>query len=358
MICRTCLYPSTKPDLHFDETGQCSACRNYENRPQVDWHVRHQELMRLLDRFNGECLVGSSGGKDSTSIAIRLKELGADVTAVTARTCMLTDVGRMNIDNLAKYVKTIEVVPNMSERAELNRIGLDLVGDISLPEHWAVFSTPFRVAVDIGKKLVFYGENPQSQYGGPVGSEKSKEMTQRWANEFGGFLGLRPSDIEGFDMSFYIPPKAKDLEGVEAHFLGAYMPWDSHDNADLAIKHGMKTYGRPPGPQNYWNFENLDNAQCGAHCFFLKVKYGYTRADAQLSVDIRSGRITREQALKESEKRIGFPFVYAGVPFEEVLDHIGMSKQAFFNVVKRFDGGYCNAFERGETEDWGSVAQA
>ena len=338
MICRTCLYPSTKPDLHFDETGQCSACRNYENRPQVDWHVRHQELMRLLDRFNGECLVGSSGGKDSTSIAIRLKELGADVTAVTARTCMLTDVGRMNIDNLAKYVKTIEVVPNMSERAELNRIGLDLVGDINWIQHAAIFSTPFRVAVETGKKLVFFGENSQDAYGGPRGSEKAKELTLRWISEFGGLLGLRPQDIEGFDMTFYTPPKAKDMEGVEAHFLGAYLPWDSHANAAVAIKHGMRTYGKPPGPQSWWEWENIDDSSCGIHCHFMKVKYGYTRADAQLSVDIRSGRITREQALVESAKRRGFPYEYCGVPFEEVLDRIGMKVERFRQIERQFAG--------------------
>jgi len=88
MICRTCLYPDTKPDLHFDETGQCSACRSYESRPEIDWGQREEELLTLLDRFDGRCIVPSSGGKDSTYQVIKLLELGADVTIVTARTCI------------------------------------------------------------------------------------------------------------------------------------------------------------------------------------------------------------------------------------------------------------------------------
>jgi hypothetical protein len=83
-------------------------------------------------------------------------------------------VGRANIDNLARYARTIEVVPNMTVRAKLNRLGLELVGDISWPEHAAIFSTPFHVARDTGHTLLMYGENPQDQYGGPLGSEAAR----------------------------------------------------------------------------------------------------------------------------------------------------------------------------------------
>ena len=156
--CRTCAIPDTRPDTHFDETGQCSACRSYARRPEIDWIAREKELQQLLDRHHGECIVPSSGGKDSTYQAITLKQMGADVTVVTARTCHLTPIGRRNIDNLARYCKTIEVVPNMHDRAELNRMGLDLVGDISWPEHVSIFTTPFRTSVDLGIPLIFYGE--------------------------------------------------------------------------------------------------------------------------------------------------------------------------------------------------------
>ena len=38
--CKRCCLPSTKPHLSFDEEGICNACRNYENRKNVDWDER------------------------------------------------------------------------------------------------------------------------------------------------------------------------------------------------------------------------------------------------------------------------------------------------------------------------------
>ena len=342
MLCKSCLIPDTRPDTQFVD-GECSACIAYKNRPRVDWDERKKELVKLLDRFDGKCIVPSSGGKDSTSQVIRMLELGADVTIVTARTCMLTSIGRRNIDNLAKYARTIEVVPNMRERAELNRLGLEMVGDISLPEHFAIFATPFRVAVSENIPLIMYGENPQNQYGGPLTELGSKIMTRRWVTEFGGHLGIRPSDFVGYDMRDYSLPSEKDISrvGVEAHFLGAYVPWDSHENAKIAIDHGMETYGMPPGPANYWEWENLDNAQTGIHDYFCWLKYGYGRAEAQLSVDIRSGLKDRKSAEKSAATMPRFPVEYCEVDWRDVLDHIGMTTARFRQLEEQFRGDAC-----------------
>ena len=43
--CKRCCLPSTKPHLSFDEEGICNACRNYENRKNVDWDERKKELL-------------------------------------------------------------------------------------------------------------------------------------------------------------------------------------------------------------------------------------------------------------------------------------------------------------------------
>jgi precorrin-6x reductase len=88
--------PDTRPDTPFTD-GVCQACITFEKRPQIDWATRKAELLTLLDQHHGRCIVPSSGGKDSTYQAITLKELGADVTVVTARTCHLTPIGRQNI---------------------------------------------------------------------------------------------------------------------------------------------------------------------------------------------------------------------------------------------------------------------
>lgn len=351
-ICRTCCYPDTKVDLHFDETGECSACVSYRKRATIDWTGRLDALKQLLDRADGRVIVGSSGGKDSTYIALRLKELGADVTAVTATTCHLTPIGRANIDNLARHVRTIEVTPNMTVRAKLNRLGLQLVGDISWPEHASIFSVPFRVAAQMGVKLIMYGENPQEAYGGPMGSDEAMQMTRRWVSEFGGFNGLRPADFVGMegiterDMQDYRLPTQAELQGIEAHFLGQYEPWDSRRNADVARAHGMQVL--LPRPDNWWRFENLDNAQTWIHDHLMWLKYGYSRGCAQISVDVRAGRCNRQDALLFLRQwKPSLRGYYCEVGIHQILDRIGMTRAQLDEVCERFKNREIHGVARG-----------
>ena len=340
--CSECVMPNTRPD-HVFVDGVCPACINAAKKPDIDWQIREKELLSLLDRHDGRCIVPSSGGKDSTYQVLKLIELGADPLVVTASTCHLTPIGRKNIDNLARYATTIEVSPNKTVRAKLNKLGLEMVGDISWPEHAAIFSTPFRVAVDMNVPLIFYGENPQDQYGGPEGSEEAKTMTRRWTQEFGGFLGLRTSDFVGAEgitarnMADYELPAISLIEtvGVEAHFLGKYLPWDSKHNAEVATGHGM--IAKLPCESNWWKAENLDNAQTGLHDWAGYLKYGYGRCAAQVSIDIRSGALTRDEGLRIiAEREHIFPETYAGVSLDEVLERIGMDRRSLFKAMDSF----------------------
>jgi N-acetyl sugar amidotransferase len=339
--CTRCVMVDTRPDTAFVD-GVCSACLAYEKRKDIDWDARKQELLNLLERHNGRCIVPSSGGKDSHYQVLTLLELGAKERVVTATTCHLTSIGRANIDNLARYASTIEVTPNMTVRRKLNKIGLETVGDISWPEHASIFTVPFRMAGALDIPLIFYGESPQNQYGGPPGSETARQMTGRWVSEFGGFLGLRATDLIGEqgltkdDMEHYRLPKPEVMDQVEAYFLGQFIPWDSHRNADIAKKAGMRI-GLLPTPANVWDGENLDNAQTGLHDHMMYRKYGYGRGCAQASVDIRSGLITRAQALTWVREHDGLvPYTYAGVTIEAVLKRIAMTMEELDKVLDRF----------------------
>lgn len=343
--CTRCLYPRTKPDLAFDANGVCSACTNFRNRPTIDWAAHKRELEAILETGkNGtgyDCIVPSSGGKDSHYQALTLIDMGARPLIVTASTDYLTPIGRANIDNLARYATTIEVTPNRSVRAKLCRLGLEMVGDVSWGEHASIFSVPFRIASSLGIPLVFFGENSQDAYGGPPGSEKSQTLTARWRSEYGGLLGLRPSDFIGqegitaADMADYVLPNDDAMAKVTAYFLGQFIPWDSRRNAEAARLAGMRT--QLPSPANFWDFENVDNLFTGAHDFLCWLKYGFGRATAQLSVDVRNGLLSRDEALPIAERRDGwFPEYYTGVSFDDGLRYMDMSRVHFLRI--------CNAF--------------
>lgn len=92
-----------------------------------------------------------------------------------------------------------------------------------------------------------------------------------------------------------------------------------------------------PCRANRWPLENLDNAQTGLHDYFMYLKYGFGRGCQQISVDVRSGRVSREEALEWVEKYDGtFPDDYAGIPLSAVLDRIGMTRKQLDEVMRRF----------------------
>lgn len=343
--CQRCLLPTSRPDLHFNARGVCSACTSFDKRKRIKWASRKTKLEILLESGRNssgyDCVVPSSGGKDSHWQVLTLIEMGARPLLVTASTCHLSRIGRKNLDNLARFATTIEYSPNKVVRAKLNKLGQELVGDTSWPEHASIFTVPFRAACDFGIPLIFYGESPQEAYGGPVGTDKAKEMTLRWVSEFGGFLGLRPSDFVGQDgitardMEDYTPPSADRVEiaGVHSYFLGQYLEWDSHRNARVAAEHGMEQV--LPTNANWWKHENLDNAQTGLHDYGMLRKYGFGRACSQLSVDIRMGRITRDRALEIlKDKESVYPGDYMGVSLRDIVGRIGMTEEG---LRKSFD---------------------
>ena len=340
--CRLCVLPDTRPDTPFID-GICSACISFTKRRDVDWAARRRDLELLLERGKNDtgydCIVPSSGGKDSHWQVLQLIEMGAKPLIVTASTCHLTPIGRANIDNLARYATTVEVTPNRDTRRKLNKLAMEMVGDISWPEHVSIFTTPFRVAAELGIPLLFYGENPQEAYGGPMGSEEARVMTRRWVSEFGGFLGLRPADfaLMGYDMREYLPPSDERLAvaGVEAHFLGQYLGWDSYRNANAAARAGMKQ--TLPTPANYWAYENLDNAQTGIHDHAMYRKYGFGRGAQQVSVSVRAGTMTREEALRWVLRHDGlFPHEYAGVHILDVLEPLGVDMKWLVRTLDQF----------------------
>lgn len=349
--CSRCVMPETKPDLQIDEEGVCSACRYYERRPSVDWGSRRDELIKVLERFrskdgsNYDCIVPVSGGKDSTYQVVRLLELGMNPLCVTASTDDLSAIGRRNLENIKRLgVDLLEVSVNPRIRRKLNRIALEQVGDVSWPEHVTIFTIPVRMAVQLGVPLLVWGENSQNEYGGPASAAENNTLTRRWLEEFGGLLGLRVSDfigIEGIerkDLIQYSYPSDDELSrsGVTGIFLGYYLMWDGRENAEVAKAHGFEYLDRPVEGALV-DYENLDNHQTGIHDYFKFLKFGFGRCTDQVCLEIRRGRMSREQGLKIVRERDGrFPATYLGKPIEEILAEFDMTAAQFQRVCDRF----------------------
>lgn len=349
--CKQCVMPDTKPDLHFDDEGVCSACRSYQGRKEVNWSERRKELEKVLSRYrakNGQswdCIIPVSGGKDSTYQVIRMLQLGMNPLCVTATTCYLSEIGRKNIDNIKELgVDYMEFTPNPKIRNKLNKIGLTQVGDISWPEHVGIFTIPVRAAVQFNVPLIIWGENSQNEYGGPAAASENHILNRRWLEEFGGMLGMRVSDLiglEGIEAKHLIPytyPTDKELKmaGVTGLFLGYYIPWDGYSNALISQAHGFNTY-HTTVEGSIVNYENLDNYQTGIHDYFKYLKFGFGRATDIACLHLRRGRITRKDAIEIVNKHDGkFPWTYLGKAVEEILIPLGIEMEEFIKICDRF----------------------
>ena len=349
--CTICLLPETKPDLKFDEKGVCSACTAYKNRAAVDWDARQLEFDSVISKFKSksvskwDCIIPVSGGKDSTAQVLKILEYGLNPLCVTATTCDLSQVGRNNIENIKNLgVDYIEFSPNPVVRKKLNRIGLEVVGDIAWPEHVGIFTIPVRAAVDYRVPLIIWGENSQNEYGGPASAQDSPYLNRRWLEEFGGMLGLRVSDLHGSqgisekDLIPYSYPSEVELNdvGVTGLFLGHYFPWDGLSNYLLAQAHGFESFGSVV-EGSMVDYENLDNHQHGIHDYFKFLKFGFGRATDIASLHVRRGRLTRYEALQIVKKNDGkYPWTYLGKPLEKILNRIDISVSEFDRICDRF----------------------
>lgn len=343
--CVRCVMPDTKPDLWFDENGVCSACLNFENRKYIDWEGKRQELNNFLESYRSksyyDCIVPVSGGKDSHFQVMKMLEMGMHPLAVCARTDDFTDIGRRNLENLKKLgVDCIEVSVNPNIRKKIARQALVELGDISWPEHVTIFTIPVRIALQFNIHLIVWGENPQNEYGGPAMDSDNPYLTKDWLQEFGGLLGMRPSDLDFSeqDLLMYTYPSNEDLEraDITGFFLGYFFPWDGMQNAIDASARGYEWSERPI-ETHYKRYENLDNYQTGIHDYFKYLKYGFGRTTDLVCIDIRHGRCTREEGMKVLWEYEGTPpYAYLGKPLSEILQEIDMSVKEFLDVCDRF----------------------
>lgn len=349
--CKRCVMPDTKPDLRLDNEGVCNACRSYENRKEVDWDTRYQELLQVLEKYrhhdgsNWDCIVPVSGGKDSTYQVIRMLQLDLNPLCVTSTTCDLSNLGRQNIENIKRLgVDYIEVSPNPLVRAKLNRVGVLQVGDISWPEHVGIFTIPVRAAVQFNVPLIVWGENSQNEYGGPAASTDSNVLNRRWLEEFGGLLGMRVTDLigqEGIEAKHlinYTYPSDEELArvGVTGLFLGHYLPWDGLSNTLIAQANGFRTYDKVV-EGSMVNYENLDNHQTGIHDYFKFLKFGFGRATDLACLHIRRDRLTREDGLDAVKRLDGlFPWEYLGKSLEDILRPLDITVDEFIRVCDKF----------------------
>ena len=346
--CKKCIMPDTRPETVFDEEGVCDACRSAEKKHDtIDWAEREKELFKVLEKYRSDgswydCIIPVSGGKNSCYQAYMMKEhFGMHPLCVNFIPCDQTETGIKNLLFLRDMgFDLIQVGTNRQVYREMMRVGFFKLGDCCWPEHIGIFTAPFRVAYQYKVPLLIWGENPHFEYGGPAAVRDGSVLDHKWLEEF-QMLGYRLSDLEqdGFDMkdlkSLTYPTDAELNEvGVTGLFMGHYIKWDNHKQFEQMRELGFHV--NPDGPVEgaYTNYENLDCKWIGGlHDYMKYIKYGYGRATDQLCFEVRSGRMTREEAAKlviQYEGKIPWKYV------PDLLEYLNITEEGFLDNLDRF----------------------
>tara|TARA_A100001015_G_C14885523_1_gene670267 strand:- start:9 stop:1166 length:1158 start_codon:yes stop_codon:yes gene_type:complete len=350
-FCKICVYPSSKPHIEFNDDGICSGCLAYQRRPNIDWKKRETKFKEILEKNKKKninyynCIVPSSGGKDSHYQIIKMLEYGMNPLVVNVIPDKLSELGRYNIENVKKLgVDTIEISLNPNVRRKINKFALETVGDISWPEHVTIFTIPVKASVFMKVPLLIWGESAENEIGGPIEALDSNVLDRRWLEEFGGLLGLRTNDISDIlkipkdKLTMYTYPTDKELKKNQTIglFLGQFLQWDGKQNAIIAEKHGFKSYHKDV-EGSIVNYENLDNVYMRIHDYFKFLKYGYDRVTDWCCTHIRRGRMSREEAIKINQEKSGkFPEEYLGYKLSEILEEIDCSREEFIKICDKF----------------------
>jgi N-acetyl sugar amidotransferase len=349
LYCKKCLVPSTRPEQVFGEDGVCDACKSVEKKKSIDWGERKIEFEKILKKYRTnddskyDCVIPVSGGKDSCFQAITMRdEFGMNPLCVNHVPCEQTEVGMRNIIFLREQgFDVIQVGANRKSYRELVRIGFFKLGDCCWPEHIGIFTAPVRVAVQYQIPLLIWGENSQFEYGGPASKRENNFLDRNWLEQF-QMLGYRMSDVvhDGLSMKdikvFHYPTDEEIRRvGVTGLFLGYYKKWDTFGNIEFCLSRGW--HPNPDGPvENAYNaYENLDCKWIGGlHDYMKYIKYGYSRATDQLNIEIRHGRMSRDEAIEKlnasSEGKVPWKYI------PDFLAYLGISEQDFSENLDRF----------------------
>ena len=296
------------------------------------------EKNRSKDGSKYDCIIPVSGGKDSTyQTYVIKKEFNLNPLVVNFHPLDQTEIGRKNLEALKNLgVDCIEFSPNPIIYQKLARYGLT-----QWPEHIGIFTVPVQIAVKFKVPLIIWGENPQLEYGQPTDIDKDTILDREWLEKNGGYFldKIKPQEMTkyGFDivdLKPYLYPKDDEINkiGVTGLFLGTYIKWDIFKQLELVKKFGFSENDEiKEGTYDKW--ENLDVYFTVFHDYFKFLKYGFGRTTDHVSIEIRYGRMTREEGIKlvrEYEGKIPKKFL------SKFLNAAGINEEEFHEICDKF----------------------
>lgn len=355
--CTKCVVSNQRPRITFDEDGVCSACSfSAEKDNVIDWDARAKELKQLCDKYRRndgwyDVLVPASGGKDSTSVAYKLKhEYGMNPLTVTWAPFLYTEPGWVNLMNFIQAgYNNILMHPSGHIHRKLAKCAFEAVGDAFQPFMYGQYLFPIHMAVKFNIPLVFYGENGEAEYGGDTKNNHNRgwslddymeysfkgvniDRMLDWGKEQGY---ITDSDYNESDLAFYRPPPVQLLRDndVQFHWFSYYHKWIPQENYYTAVERAGFQANDERNEGTYSKYASFDDKLDGFHYYLMLIKFGIGRATSDAAHEVRDGHLTREEAVALVQRYdTEFPQRY----FPDFLEYLDITEEKFWEVIDSY----------------------
>ena len=350
--CKKCIQPDTRPGIVFDDEGVCMACRFAERKEEINWEEREQQLREIAEwaKENShkgfDCVVGVSGGKDSTLQALYTRDhLGLKPLLVNCSSfgTHITEEGLHNLENLVQHgFDTVSYILNPKVLRAVTRKGFFEYGNPYKAWDYALYAVSYITALRFGIPLVVQGENAAITLGVTGKLEPTGDALN--IDQYDTLGGGNASDwvhegIELKDLLFYQFPDKDELResGIRATFLGYYLKeWSYPRNTEFGKAHGVRPF-RDDDP----NLTGRLNPYAGVDTHPLQIvnqmlkyyKFGFGKVTDEVCYDIREGRMSREEAIelvKQYDGKCGEKYI------REVCDIMDITLEEFWQVTDQF----------------------
>lgn len=304
-VCVKCVMDTTDPQITFDEHGVCNHCHNFENVTAKGWFPNQAgkeklEVMLARIKKNGvgkdyDCVIGLSGGVDSSFLVLKAKEWGLRPLIVHVDAGWNSELAVANIEKVINYC-SFDLHTEVINWDDMKNIQLAYfksgVANQDVAQDHIFFSTLYRFAVKNNIDTVLNGGNiatesvfPQSWHHSAMDAINLKAIVKK----FGRNKLYDYKTVSFFQYYFSYP---------FIHKMKVLRPLNFLDfNKDSAIayleKIGWRSYGKKHGESIFTKF--FQN-------HYLPVKHQMDKRIPHLSSLIVSGQITRDEALIELKK--------------------------------------------------------
>ena len=303
-MCTRCVMDTTDPDIVFDENGVCNHCTAAIElyKSIIGDKDRKNKLDELIKKIKEDgssrkydCVIGVSGGVDSTYVAYLVKELGLRPLAVHLDNGWDSELAVSNVEKVLKGLD-IDLYTYVLNWEEFKNLQLSFI-KASVPhcEHptdHAIVAILYKVANENNIKYIIYGSNTSTEsiaVKSWSGGQLDWKYIKNIQNKFGSVKLKDYPHVSGLGLLYY-----RKIKKIRTLNILDYVDYNKEKAMDfLQTKLGWVYYGGKHYESIYTKFFQT---------YILPRKFNIDKRKTHLSALICNGEITREQALNELKK--------------------------------------------------------